>query len=246
MKKQKIAALSAILLGSAVLSSGISFAADGGELTTNGIIEFTTNTSTTDPVDPLDPDPSDPITPEDPTGPTPGGTAGPLSIDFASSLSFGSQKISSKTETYFAGAQKYKDSAGADKEGPNFVQVTDNRGVETGWTLKVKQNGQFKTSADKELTGAKITFKNGNVVTNSQSPKPANVSSTIVLATDASESLVMSAKNGQGAGTHLMDWGNSVDTAKNSISIEVPGSTTKYASKYTTTFTWILSDTPGN
>jgi hypothetical protein len=25
------------------------------------------------------------------------------------------------------------------KEGPNYVQVTDNRGTEAGWSLKVKQ-----------------------------------------------------------------------------------------------------------
>ncbi|MEN2298315.1 WxL domain-containing protein, partial [Enterococcus faecalis] len=44
----------------------------------------------------------------------------------------------------------------------------------------------------------------------------------------------------------LMSWGDSVDTAKTSISLEVPGSTTKYAKKYTTTFTWTLTDTPAN
>ena len=45
------------------------------------------------------------------------------------------------------------------KEGPNYVQVTDNRGTEAGWSLKVKQEGQFKSTSGKELTGAAITFK---------------------------------------------------------------------------------------
>ncbi len=56
--------------------------------------------------------------------------------------------------------KKYKDNAGADQEGPNFVQVSDNRGTETGWTLKVKQNGQFKTEVNQELA-AKVTLSNG-------------------------------------------------------------------------------------
>ncbi len=56
----------------------------------------------------------------------------------------------------------------------------------------------------------------------------------------------MSAKDGQGAGTYLLDWGTDAATATESIELSVPGSTTKYAKKYSTTFTWVLSDTPGN
>ena len=56
----------------------------------------------------------------------------------------------------------------------------------------------------------------------------------------------MAAGYKEGAGTYLMSWGDSVDAAKTSISLEVPGSTTKYAKKYTTTFTWTLTDTPAN
>ena len=72
--------------------------------------------------------------------------------------------------------------------------------------MKVKQNAQFKTAEDQELTGAKITLSNGNVVTGSQSAKPTGVA-TFSLDPSGSESLVMSAKNGEGAGTYLMDWG---------------------------------------
>ena len=45
------------------------------------------------------------------------------------------------------------------KEGPNYVQVTDNRGTEAGWSLKVKQEGQFKSTSGKELTGALSRLK---------------------------------------------------------------------------------------
>ncbi|MBS7577359.1 MULTISPECIES: WxL domain-containing protein [unclassified Enterococcus] len=212
----------------------------------NGAITFVPSTDPIDPVDPLEP--SNPITPIDPTnpdGPEPG-TSGPLSIDYASSLSFGEQKISSKTETYYANAQKYKNAAANILEGPNFVQVSDNRGTESGWTLKVKQNGQFQTSVGQVLTGAKITFYNGNIVTASQSAKPSNFSKTLTLDPSGAEALVMSARVSEGAGTYLMDWGNSVDTAKKSIALEVPGSTTKFAKSYSTTFTWVLTDAPGN
>ena len=39
------------------------------------------------------------------------------------------------------------------KKSTNYVQVTDNRGTEAGWSLKVKQEGQFKSTSGKELTG---------------------------------------------------------------------------------------------
>ncbi len=143
-------------------------------------------------------------------------------------------------------AQKYVDSANENQEGPNFVQVTDNRGTESGWTLNVRQNGQFKTAEDQELTAAQIRLTKGTVVTPSLSPKPSNVSTTITLNPNGAQSLVMSAQDGEGAGTYLMSWGDSLAAAMDSIELEVPGSTTKYASQYNTTFTWLLTDTPTN
>ncbi len=143
------------------------------------------------------------------------------------------------------GNPKYVDSANENQEGPNFVQVTDNRGTESGWTLNVRQNGQFKTAEDQELTAAQIRLT-GNVVTPSLSPKPSNVSTTITLNPNGAQSLVMSAQDGEGAGTYLMSWGDSLAAAMDSIELEVPGSTTKYASQYNTTFTWLLTDTPTN
>ncbi|WP_291293522.1 WxL domain-containing protein [Enterococcus sp.] len=215
----------------------------------NGQIIFEPNTEPTDPISPTDPDPENPIKPVDPT--TPGGdpepgTTGPLSIDFASSLYFGTQIITSKTETYYAAPQEYVDSKGTGQQGPNFVQVTDNRGTESGWTLHVKQNGQFKTAEDQELQAAQIRLKNGTIVTPSDSPKPSHINGAITLNPNGAESLVMSAQEGEGAGTYLMSWGDSLSAALKSVELEVPGSTTKYATKYSTTLTWLLTDTPTN
>jgi len=245
MKKISFLLVSATLLGSALLTTTAHAGEKGADYTSNGVINYAPSEDQTNPVDPLKPE--NPVTPKDPTtddGKPEPGTTGPLSIDFASSLLFGEQKITSTTQTYQAQAQGYTDKEGNEQEGPNYVQVSDNRGTETGWTLKVKQNGQFKTTNDKELTGATITLANGNVVTKSASEKPTGPD-TIVLTPD-SETGVMSAMAGQGAGTYLMDWGTSADTAKESVSLEVPGATTKYADSYKTTFTWTLTDVPGN
>lgn len=245
MKKFGSLLLATTILAGIALVPATSFAADGGNYDSNGVITFTPNTDITNPVDPVDPtNPVTPVDPTDPTGPKPG-TAGPLSIDYASSLDFGTQKITSKDEVYKAKAQKYLDKDNNEKTGPNFVQVTDNRGTEAGWTLQMKQNSQFKTTDAEELTGAVITFKNGNVVTASDSAKPTG-QATIVADPSGALKNVMAAKDGQGAGTYLLDWGTDAATAAESIELSVPGSTTKYAKKYSTTFTWVLTDTPGN
>lgn len=245
MKKFGSLFLATAILAGITLAPVTTFAADGGNYDSNGVITFAPNTDLTDPVDPVDPtNPVTPVDPTDPTGPKPG-TAGPLSIDYASSLDFGTQKITSKDEVYQAKPQKYLDKDSNEKTGPNFVQVTDNRGTETGWTLQMKQNSQFQTVDAEELTGAEITFKNGNVVTASASGKPTG-EATIVADPSGALKDVMAAADGQGAGTYLLDWGTDDTTAATSIELSVPGSTTKYAKKYSTTFTWVLSDTPGN
>lgn len=239
----------AVFVGLGMTSTITAQAAEVAAYHSNGQIVFEPNTEPTDPISPIDPDPDNPIKPVDPTTPDgkpEPGTNGPLSIDFASSLYFGMQKITSKTEVYHASLQKYEDVAGAEQEGPNFVQVTDNRGTESGWTLHVKQNGQFKTAEDQELKAAQIRLNNGTIVTPSESPKPSNFKSAITLNPNGAESLVMSAQEGEGAGTYLMSWGDSLSAAVDSIELEVPGSTTKYAAKYSTTFTWLLTDTPTN
>lgn len=249
MKKMNTLLVSAAVLG--VLAVPVqALAADGGTYNTRGLIEFEPSDGPTDPVDPEKPtDPVKPVDPIDPNKPVDPGTNGPLSIDFASSLNFGKQKISSKNEVYYAAAQTYHkyDAEGNVIEelttGPNYVQVTDNRGTEAGWTLKVKQNGQFK-NGEKELTGAVITFKNGHVVTASDSKKPT-AQAIVSLDADGSETDMMSAASGEGAGTYLTDWGTASNADK-SIELSVPGSTTKYAGKYNTTMTWTLTDVPGN
>ena len=217
---------------------------DGGVYHSEGLIEFTPTQKVTKPADPLDPNEKiTPVNSSDPTKPVTDGTQGPLSIDFASSFNFGKQVITAETKTYDAAAQKYTDAAGKEKLGPNYVQVSDNRGTETGWQLVVKQDAQFTSASGKELTGAEVRLDNGHIVTASTATQPTGTTSMAL--TPGADHIVMNAKRGSGAGTYLLDWGTADDAAR-SIHLTVPGATTKYAEKYTTAFTWTLTDTPDN
>ncbi|WP_054711086.1 WxL domain-containing protein [Bacillus sp. JCM 19041] len=239
MKKLSLIPIAVFAL---ILSVGGNTAlAEGGTYDTNAKIKFVPAEDGTGPVDPEEPEtPVDPVDPTDPEGPGPG-TPGPLSIDYASSFQFGEQEITSRDKTYTADPQTYKDT---ENVGPNYVQVTDNRGTETGWSLQVVQNGQFKTASDQELLGAEIRVKNAAVNSISQSPKPSTVKDSFEL-TPGTVDNVVSAHDGEGAGTYLYHFGTSA-TAAESVELFVPGSSTKYADSYSTTLTWTLSDTPGN
>lgn len=244
MKKCSILFLAASILAGIFLDT-TAVAADGGSYDSKGIITFTPNTDPTKPVDPTAPSkPAKPIDPTDPAGPS-GGMSGPLSVDYASSLDFGTPKITSQDEVYKAKPQKYLDENNIERTGPNYVQVTDNRGTELGWKLQVKQNGQFQTADAQELTGAELVFKNGQVATASASAKPTGAE-TIIADPDGDLQDVMIAKNGEGAGTYLLSWGRDAATAAESIELSVPGSTTKYKKQYSTTFTWVLTEAPEN
>lgn len=250
MKKFTTLFVSTMALGALIIPSQ-TFADTAAEYQSKGIIEFVPSDDPTGPKDPVDPGKD--VNPGGPGGEVVNpGTNGPLSIDYASGLDFGVQKITSSDQTYYAAAQKYKmlDDQGNPvdpvKEGPNYAQVTDNRGTKAGWTLTVKQNGQFTSdTSGEELTGAQIKFSNGNIRTISTSGQPVSETS-FTLNPDGSESKVMAASKGNGAGTFLNDWGTDATTGAKSIELNVPGSTTKLAEKYTTSFTWTLTDVPGN
>ncbi|EOH97512.1 WxL domain-containing protein [Enterococcus pallens] len=258
IKLLSIVALSAIALTTV---STTAFAADSSEYHSHGVVEFVPNDGQTDPVDPENPDPENPVNPVDPTNPDQKpepGTNGPLSIDYASSFDFGLNKISNKDQTYYARAQHYGNGH-ADTE--NYVQVSDNRGTNAGWTLTVKQDGQLTattTTLNKVLDGSQITVKKPTVTSNAKGVTPPEAKE-ITLNPDGSESLVMSAKADSGAGTWEDYWGK-VESVKEKdkdgkeqdvnvtkdVSLSVPGATPKDAVKYQTTLTWMLTDVPGN
>ncbi|PFR68567.1 cell surface protein, partial [Bacillus cereus] len=227
-----------------ILTGGVSALADehGATYNSNAVVEFSPDSGIiTPPVDPTDPEkptePTDPTNPEEKPNP---GTEGPLSIDFASSLDFGVNKISNKDETYYANAQKLR----SGKYVPNYVQISDTRGVNDGWTLTVQQEGQLSnaTTQHKELTGSQIKFVDPTV-TSKTVDSPPTPAEEITLDPSGAESLVMSAEKNAGSGLWVDSWGTveemtgdrgeKVQKTK-AISLSIPGQTPKDAVKYST------------
>ncbi|WP_219811249.1 WxL domain-containing protein [Bacillus thuringiensis] len=271
---KKVIKTSAILLASlstaTILGGGVASAATPASYNSKATVEFVPNNSITPPVDPENPDITNPVTPvdpEDPTKPVAPGTAGPLSIDFASSLSFGQQTISSGDTTYFAHPQVLEDSTGNKTSKENYVQVTDSRGTFEGWTLSVKSDGQFRlagadvasTAPGDVLTGARLEFDKGHVNAPTgidSSVTPSTVTNSKIEVSPA-DTVLVAAKANEGMGTWIYGLGTSADydasattasdiATKAPITLTVPGSTTKKADTYTTNLIWTLSNTPGN
>jgi hypothetical protein len=114
--------------------------------------------------------------------------------------------------------------------------------------LSVKQNGQFKSVKEgKELVGAEVTFKNGQVASVSNSKIPSVVKTSFSLKNDGTgvAENIMSAAAGEGFGTWVYRAGD-VSNMAESIALSVPGSSVKDADTYKTTLTWTLTDTPAN
>lgn len=240
-------------IGLAIVPINSISAADVGSLNSNAQVTFTVDNSSKSPLDPTTPvnddntqnavSPTDSVTGKSPNP----GTTGPLTIDFASSFNFGSHEMSSVNKTYFAAAQNYAqkdESKATGTTGPNFVQVTDVRsGTIAGWSLKVKQTGDFTNASDKStLSGAQITINNGNVLNGNGTQNTISDASNAKINISTADSNVMGAKSGEGYGTWLYRMGNK-DTAGTSVSLTVPGGIAKTAGAYTTNLVWTLSDT---
>lgn len=222
---------------------------------TEGNVGFIPGDEAIDIVDPNKPGnsviPIDSINPENIERPI---ISGPLSLVYSSNLTFSKRKITTDDKLYYAEMQQVTESSNSLKQykTSNFVQVTDLRGSFSGWSLTVKQNDQFKTLAGSELRGAELQFNNASTNTASSSPAPT-VLETITMIPDNGgvESRILTASEGQGAGTHVIRFGSNDGTSdENSsmakgVQLAVPGSTQKQSKVYTTTLTWILSDVPG-
>lgn len=253
-------AVLATALIASVSTSTAKAATTGGDYTSNGYVNFAEgdNTNVT-PVDPLDP--TTPVGPTNPDGSTPNpGTGGALSIDFASSLSFGTQSISSTNATYYAHAQwisKDKDGNPVDITRPNYVQVTDTRGTWSGWTLTVAEASQFANSAGESLTGAELTFSNG-YANGTTSATPSFVKTgTSVISTSATK--ILGAGQNEGMGTWVYGLGGNADYQENGgahlsntavstaspITLKVIAGTNK-STAYSTQLNWSLTNAPGN
>ncbi|AYG00366.1 WxL domain-containing protein [Lactococcus allomyrinae] len=252
--------LTTCLVVGPMIAGTVSAASTGGDYTSNGYVNFEEGDNTgISPVDPLNP--TVPVGPTNPDGTDPApGTGGALSIDFASSLSFGTQKISSNDATYYAHAQwisKDKDGNDVDITRPNYVQVTDTRGTWDGWTLTVAESDQFQNSDGDQLTGAELSFSKGYTEgTTAATPGYVNTDS-FTVGTAATK--ILGAGTNQGMGTWVYGLGGNADYQENGgphldndavstaspITLKVIAGTNK-ATAYTTQLNWSLTNAPGN
>ncbi|PFJ18059.1 cell surface protein, partial [Bacillus cereus] len=152
MKKYQVLTLGIIILSGVTISTNAVKAAEVNQANSKSYINFIADDGSTNPIDPTNPDNPTPPNPIDPEDPDNGGTgnSGELTIDYVSNIQFGTQKIVSGNTTYNA---KNKDP---------FVQVSDKRGTGEGWSLKASAS-EFKSDDGKVLKGAVLSFKNGQV-----------------------------------------------------------------------------------
>ncbi|MDE3281279.1 WxL domain-containing protein [Lacticaseibacillus casei] len=225
-------------------------AASANDMISNGEVTFKADNSSTgpkDPLDPTDPNPIKPIDPSNPGGnPTPG-TSGPLSLDFASSFTFGEAAISSDDAKYYAKPQVFTQQDGTTVDRPNYVQVSDKRGTFEGWTLKVKQDKQFavKDDATRELIGAQLKFKNASLVSATDSKYAPTGLASFELIPGTAQIAPVEAVKDQGMGTWIYRFGDDKQMGR-SVELSVPGKTPKMAKAYVTALTWTLESTPAN
>ncbi|XZF74789.1 WxL domain-containing protein [Bacillus sp. AL-1R] len=236
MKVSKIVAIGVVSISTIVGAANTSFAAVASQANSKAGVTFKEGSSPINPVDPTDP--TTPLEPTDPTNPTnpPTGESGPLTLDYVSSVQFGSKEISISNEVYSSTSKK------------PFIQVSDRRGTGAGWKVTAKAS-RFSNGISETLPGAVLTFKNGSVATPGigTSPTPAQ---TITLNTDGlTESLVVTAEPGTGLGTWLTRWlgpnPNVNDGAlNNNVTLQIPGGSATIGN-HEAVVTWTLVDAPG-
>ncbi|EMA6344133.1 WxL domain-containing protein [Bacillus cytotoxicus] len=243
MKLTKVA-LAGVVSFSAVLAAGApTFADTAATMKSHTDVSFTQNEKPVNPVNPVDPG-EDVVPNDDPNDPHEPGTKGPLSIDYVSNFHFGEQKMSGNDKVYTAQLDKVKvKGSGEEKQIPNYVQVTDDRGTNKGWKLTVKQDAQFKAGND-ELTGAELKLHNP-VANSTIDMKYAPDVKEVTLNPNGATQEVAIARDSKGMGTWVTHYGkDNVEGAK-SVTLSVPGTTAKVKdAKYETTLTWALEDTP--
>ena len=234
MKLTKLTALALIATtGGAFFTTSAQAATD--TTTSTGEVTYEKFSDATDPIHPGDPGNKD--IEDKGTGNT-----GELTIDYVSSIQFPNQKVTGNDAVYFAKMSNVTLEGGTLEATPNYVQVSDNSGTNSGWKLKVKQDNQFKNADGKELTAAALSFKNGDSVKKVDFLAMEKPSVHDVTLTPGENHLIASAETDQGVGTWAMNFGGA-DNGAESISLAVPGKYAKVAGTYSTTLTWEVSNT---
>lgn len=194
--------------------------------------------------------PRDPLAPDitvDPANP-PGlpGNQGAISIDFISQFDFGAVPIRSSKAHYQAQPQRLlnTENDALSGERPNFIQITDQRAEQSGWTLSARLSEEGFVSEDgHELRGVQILLKNiGMATTDSNDSMQPTYWEHRVLNT-RSQVLATAAVN-EGGGTWIQRYGDGT-TMGESVVLEIPVNATPQATSYTGKIYWELSFVPG-
>jgi len=185
-----------------------------------------------DPNNPYVPNPENPADPGDP----PTGNVGHLTLDYVSSFSFGSQEISSNTQTYESSVLR------------PFIQVSDRRGTGDGWGVTASLSGFESSNGSGEngsLPGAVLTLDGGSLQSPIDSPSPYAYQG-VELHAGGEEAPIVWANAGTGTGTWSNRWFPSEETAgeNNNVTLEVPGGAAT-TGQHNGTITWSLVDAPG-
>lgn len=247
MKEKLISALalSSILLGMA--TPALAEENTGDEAVSKAKVTFTADEEITGPENPGGGDGGD----GGPGDGGNGGSGGPLSIDYVSHMSFGEQTISGSNAEYHPLLQSWKyDNDSKTAYIPQFAQITDKRGENSGWTLKVERT-QFATASGDELKGAEINVENAEVVKVSDiddSAKPTGLNKFTIPLEGAVD--IVTAAEDQGMATWSYSLGEAVSTEEASkdpeatnqnITLSVPGTAKKIQDEeYTSSITWTL------
>lgn len=195
-----------------------------------------------DPKDPLQPDNT--IDPDNP--PDLGVNRGIISIDFISQFNFGSVPIRSSRTSYSAQPQQLNNAEGDTFGGkrPNFIQVTDRRAENSGWTLSARlgEDG-FVSNDGHKLRGVELSLNNIDMVTtgSNDSMRPHYWESR---ALNTGRQTLANAEVNQGGGTWIQRYGDQ-ETMADSVVLEVPSGAVPQATAYTATIHWELSFVPG-
>lgn len=234
MKKQKYVIVFLITILSLFSFGSVISAESSGN--SDAIVNFTEGTTPPDVVDPTDPDkPIDKEDPENPTNP-PTENTGPLSMDYVSSVDFGTNQISSKRAVYESTSKK------------PFIQVSDARGTGSGWDVTASVSNFVNDSGESSLPGAALSFENGEIKTTSDNvsqDNPPTGSQNIVLATDGTPANVMTANNDQGLGTWIERWfpTKQESSTNNNVTLAVPAGSASTGT-HTAEVTWTLTSAP--
>ncbi len=265
MKLLRLATIAA--LSTTVLTGGSTavFADEVQEVTTEGQVQFRAfdPDKDGDGEEPkvINPDPEGPDVEINPVVPE---TPGPLSIMKAVTMNFGTQVISNQDKIYNMVAEMHQLSGteGDENKVPylSFAQVQDVRGTNAGWDLQVRLSDFTSNTQNNVLKGAEIEFVDARIRyegTNTENSPSVHAAGLTLFPNRAARS-VMTAAQGQGAGSSSVLWGNNEDlqaqaadedtevVTNNAIQLSVPGSTAKDATTYTSTLTWELTSTPGD